>query len=311
MKKWLALVLTAISFIFLPKAFTFALPVCPDTAAPEYRPTTPPPQGEEIADIQKTLRNLGLFQGEETGRYDNLTAEAVKKFQLHTGLKPTGIFDRRTREMLCRFVETNAFANSAAGEKKWAPRGKVSIVVDIDRHILTVYDDGRPFMTYPVAVGKEETPSPVGEWKIIEKTYEPGGPFGSRWMGLNCPWAPYGIHGTDQPWSIGRNASRGCIRMYNDDVAELFEWVPIGTPVKITGNPLSPYYEERRRLSYGSCGSDVVLIQQKLKEKGYYRGKCDGYFLEETASALKKFQKDHGFQPTGIVDADIYAALGL
>ena len=45
-----------------------------------------------------------------------------------------------------------------------------------------------------------------------------GGGFGTRWLGLNVPWGIYGIHGTNQPWSIGTQASAGCIRMFNRHV---------------------------------------------------------------------------------------------
>jgi N-acetyl-anhydromuramyl-L-alanine amidase AmpD len=130
-------------------------------------------------------------------------------------------------------------------------------------------------------------------------------------MALSCKWAPYGIHGTDQPWSIGGAHSHGCIRMHNHDVAEIFDWIKIGTPVDIVGTPYSAYYEEREQVGLGSRGSTVVLVQQQLRELGYYKGTVDGEFREETRKSLIKFQKDHGFEPDGIVSTDIYPAIGL
>ena len=59
----------------------------------------------------------------------------------------------------------------------------------------------------------------------------PGGPYGTRWMGLSA--RGYGIHGTNNPSSIGTKASNGCIQMFNDDVNELYSQVPIGTTVII------------------------------------------------------------------------------
>ena len=94
-------------------------------------------------------------------------------------------------------------------------------------------EGNRPFRKYPVAIGKQGTPSPIGEWKIIDKDYDWGGAFGVRWMGLNTPWGNYGIHGTNNPWSIGSPVSAGCIRMFNEDVLQIFEWVSVGTRVKI------------------------------------------------------------------------------
>lgn len=103
--------------------------------------------------------------------------------------------------------------------------------------------------SYPVAIGKPSTPTPTGVYKIITKIVNPGGILGSRWMGLDIPDGPYGIHGTNDPSSIGREISNGCIRMYNQDVEDLFNMVKIGTVVNIvkpgrppTGDGLSMVY---------------------------------------------------------------------
>lgn len=77
------------------------------------------------------------------------------------------------------------------------------------------------------------TETPKGSYKIINKAVNPGGVYGAKWLGLNIPGGGYGIHGTNNPSSIGKNVSRGCIRMYNRDVIALFNLVPVGTPVKI------------------------------------------------------------------------------
>ncbi|NQD52198.1 L,D-transpeptidase, partial [Bacillus altitudinis] len=60
----------------------------------------------------------------------------------------------------------------------------------------------------------------------------PGGPFGAYWLSLSK--VHYGIHGTNNPSSIGKAVSRGCIRMYNQNVIELASIVPNGTPVTIS-----------------------------------------------------------------------------
>ncbi|KQB76707.1 hypothetical protein AK964_21985, partial [Clostridium butyricum] len=83
------------------------------------------------------------------------------------------------------------------------------------------------------AVGKPSTPTPKGTFKIINRAVNPGGPFGARWLGLNIPYGDYGIHGTNNPSSIGKSVSNGCIRMFNNQVIELSNLVPIGTTVTI------------------------------------------------------------------------------
>lgn len=108
-----------------------------------------------------------------------------------------------------------------------------SITINTVNHTLTLYKDGKPFRSYPVAIGKPSTPTPKGTFRIKNKAVNPGGPFGARWLGLTAPGGSYGIHGTNNPASIGKSVSNGCIRLHNQNVIELFNLVSIGTIVKI------------------------------------------------------------------------------
>jgi len=105
------------------------------------------------------------------------------------------------------------------------------IIVDLSDRRLYLLDGNRVVREFPVAIGKMVTRTPSGEYTIINKQSNPGGPFGAFWMGLSKPH--YGIHGTNDPSSIGREVSHGCIRMYNRDVLELKDLVPVGTRVTI------------------------------------------------------------------------------
>ncbi|GAE01386.1 ErfK/YbiS/YcfS/YnhG family protein [Clostridium botulinum B str. Osaka05] len=107
------------------------------------------------------------------------------------------------------------------------------IVINTKAHTLTLFRDNNVYKTYKVAVGKPSTPTPKGTFKIINRAINPGGPFGARWLGLNIPYGDYGIHGTNNPSSIGKSISNGCIRMFNNQVIELSNLVPIGTTVTI------------------------------------------------------------------------------
>jgi len=109
----------------------------------------------------------------------------------------------------------------------------MALRIDVNKkwHQLDLYDASRRLKTYSIAVGKMLTPTPPGNFKIINKKENPGGPFGAMWMGLSKPH--YGIHGTNNPSSIGKDVSHGCIRMTNRDVLELAARVPIGTNVYI------------------------------------------------------------------------------
>jgi L,D-transpeptidase ErfK/SrfK len=106
-----------------------------------------------------------------------------------------------------------------------------AIVVSISSRQLTLKKSDVVVKTYPIAVGRILHQTPIGEFIVINKAPNPGGPFGTMWMSLSKKH--YGIHGTNDPSSIGKAVSKGCIRMYNQDVNELASIIPIGTRVLI------------------------------------------------------------------------------
>ncbi|MDI4643945.1 L,D-transpeptidase [Cohnella hashimotonis] len=105
------------------------------------------------------------------------------------------------------------------------------IIVDLSDRMLYLLQEDTVVNGYPVGIGRMVTQTPTGEYRIVNKQAQPGGPFGAFWMGLSKPH--YGIHGTNDPASIGHYVSHGCIRMYNEDVLALSQIVPIGTRVTI------------------------------------------------------------------------------
>lgn len=124
--------------------------------------------------------------------------------------------------------------------------GVYSIRINLRERQMYLYNGGRLYNTYRIAIGKPSTPSPVGNWIIQNKAVLAGGTvYGTRWMGLNID--NYGIHGNNNPASIGKAVSLGCIRMYNQDVEHIFSIIPVGTKVIIeagvagSGHSLPPY----------------------------------------------------------------------
>lgn len=105
------------------------------------------------------------------------------------------------------------------------------IDVSINQRILHLFKNGVLQKQYPIGVGRMLFDTPVGNFIIINKAPNPGGPFGSMWMSLSKEH--YGIHGTNNPSSIGKAVSKGCIRMHNKDVEEIASIIPIGTAVTI------------------------------------------------------------------------------
>jgi lipoprotein-anchoring transpeptidase ErfK/SrfK len=141
----------------------------------------------------------------------------------------------------------------------------LQLVLDRQARLLRLLENGQERRRFPVAVGMPGWETPVGEFQVLEKTRNPvwehpqtgrlqpagpANPLGSRWIGFHrdcngrkgwdgdqvldikgCVAA--GFHGTPHRWTVGRAVSHGCVRLYDEDVRELFELVSIGTRVSV------------------------------------------------------------------------------
>jgi len=150
------------------------------------------------------------------------------------------------------------------------------ILVYRNRKIMEVYANDTLVKRYKIAVGKKQTPTPTGEYKVVVKVANPGwypkgkppveagknNPLGTRWMGLDIKG--FGIHGTNTPASIGKSASHGCIRMHIKDVEELFQQVSVGTSVKILDapNPEIPNIAVYSSLTGNQLHSNTLVMTQ-------------------------------------------------
>lgn len=130
------------------------------------------------------------------------------------------------------------------GMKLKVNRSQFSVLVEKHSNRLTLLADAKNVKTYRVATGVEGS-TPEGTFKIVNKLKDPtwfhegavvppDSPeniLGTRWLGFDS--RGYGIHGTALPQTIGTQASKGCIRMHNPDVEELYMLLPVGTEVTI------------------------------------------------------------------------------
>jgi len=135
-------------------------------------------------------------------------------------------------------------ARLSAGREKNKAEPVRQIVISIPDRKLALLEDGVVVKIWRTAVGTVSTPTPGGTYKIVNRVsnpsyYLPGkviaagpsNPVGTRWLGLSLKG--FGIHGTNNPSSIGRKASHGCVRMKNRDVEELFDLVRVGDVVEL------------------------------------------------------------------------------
>jgi L,D-transpeptidase ErfK/SrfK len=150
------------------------------------------------------------------------------------------------------------------------PGPREGIVVNLPEHRLYYYPKqqrGQPrqVITYPVSIGKMDWHTPIGVTHVIGKeknpvwfppesvrkehaaagdplpTRVPSGPdnpLGLFAMRLAAGNGTYMIHGTNNPIAVGLAVTHGCIRMYPEDVAQLFPLIPVGMPVRIINEPV-------------------------------------------------------------------------
>ncbi len=143
------------------------------------------------------------------------------------------------------------------------PYPRKGIIINVAEHRLYYYPKNKnKVFIFPVGVGKEDWSTPLGELKIMQKIKNPfwivpdsimkyrqergdpvekivkagpDNPLGDYAMRLSLP--TYLIHGTNEPNGVGRRSSAGCIRLYPENIEELFAMTPKGTPVRIINQP--------------------------------------------------------------------------
>lgn len=137
------------------------------------------------------------------------------------------------------------------------------IVIDVVDRTLYWFRGRELVAQFPVAVGRADWETPPGRFKIVSRRHKPtwhvppaiqaemrergeavrtkippgpDNPLGEYWLQLSA--GDYGIHGTNAPWSVGKYATHGCIRLRPTDVERLFHEVPDGTPVWVSYEPI-------------------------------------------------------------------------
>ena len=138
------------------------------------------------------------------------------------------------------------------GTTGWIRLGTVKLLVDqyrlvvgLQMHEITVFRFGTPIYTGTVAVGSSATPTPTGlsYIRVLLHSSDPRSVYGPYAYGLSGDSEPLdtfeggdaeiGIHGNNDPSTLGRNVTHGCVRMDNTEISQLAQLVPLGTPVEI------------------------------------------------------------------------------
>ena len=159
-----------------------------------------------------------------------------------------GVVKARSCEAVWYHVQLPMRPNGAVGWIRagavWIGRVQTRIEIDVSARRLVFLRNGRRVFRATIAVGAPATPTPVGRFYVNQRLIpiDKSGPFGPGAIGISAfsnvltGWTqggPVAIHGTNEPWSIGRSVSNGCIRLPNTVLRRLFYAVPAGTPVII------------------------------------------------------------------------------
>src|SRR5690554_4819819 len=122
--------------------------------------------GEDIYWLKVRLSELSYYSGLLDDIYDLETARAVAAFQADNHLEIDGVVNNYVWEYLLDGAGGSLLLTTDVEE---GPEGEISIVIDTYKRQLTLFSDDKPYKSYPIAIGKPTTKSPVGEWAIINK----------------------------------------------------------------------------------------------------------------------------------------------
>lgn len=211
-----------------------------DAKAAYQRLITEFPNSGEVMNWQKKIEELNL----KLLFSPTLTANSIP-YEIKPGdtLAKIAKENRTTTDLI---MKSNNLSDTKIlpGRKIKVWTASFSILVDKSQNTLILKTDEEVVKTYIVSTGKNNS-TPVGNFKITNKLLNPtwfkagavvpaSSPeniLGTRWLGFDL--AGYGIHGTSEPQTIGKQVTQGCVRMSNPDVEELYTIVPIGTEVTI------------------------------------------------------------------------------
>ena len=194
-----------------------------------------------IASLQREQAQLERSAMQQPSALSQDSQIAASQPTAQTQASPAAV-DQKLTAPMAQPKETNAAP--AAIDHNTSPSPKRQIIISIADRQLAVIDHGQVLKTYPIAVGARGTPSPDGDFVIINHAKDPvyrrgdmeippgkDNPLGTRWMGLSLKG--YGIHGTNVQSSVGKAVSHGCFRMRKQDVEELYTLVQVGDTVMV------------------------------------------------------------------------------
>nr|RNJ64606.1 MAG: hypothetical protein EDM05_35630 [Leptolyngbya sp. IPPAS B-1204] len=202
-------------------------------------------KGEKTIVSLSQDREVRLWQGD----WRSWLATACRRIQHHPLVQSPVTETQRRAQAVCASMPPLPVAVTAPLAPAAKPAATIRLVVQLSQRRVQVYEGEQVKASYPVAVGQAGWETPTGQFQVFQMLQQPGwthpltdaavpaganNPLGERWIGF---WSDghqaIGFHGTPDPASVGTAASHGCLRMYNEDVRALYDWVQLGTPVTV------------------------------------------------------------------------------
>ena len=261
------------------KNYTGIEPITTQQASAGYQQLERGSVGTDVTRLQNRLIELGYMDGKANGVFDQTTEDAVKAFEAAYGKQRTGIATVSMQNYL--------FADSAlrAGQSAQATARPTAVPAD---------DGEQDTVTYKaLQYGSKGESVKQLQQRLKELGYLSGkvdGIYGNATVkAVKAFEKAYGQKQTGVA-SVGMQ-----MHLYADDALAYGSATPAPTAAASE--------DTYRTLSKGSYGEDVVALQARLKKLGYLSGKADGYYGDDTASAVRAFESRHGRTQSGVATA--------
>lgn len=257
-------------------------------------------RGQEVAELQQQLRELGYFDRPSTGNFGPLTKQAVIRFQQDEGLTPDGVVETTTKAALLRRLGRSETETPPPDTSSTTPAPAPEPVRRITLKRGAQGSEVEALQKLLAAAGLYNgTPNGQFDGKTFTAV---------RRFQRNNRLGVDGIVGA-RTWSalLDNNGNTAAGTPFNRDP---FTGGDNDTTVQTPQTPPSESDQVAAAiLEQGSKGEQVREVQQRLQELGYFNGRTTGNFGPLTKAAVIKFQQDSGLTPSGVVDEATKAAL--
>lgn len=258
-------------------------------------------RGADVSEVQQLLQQQGFFYGPITGYFGSITNNAVLQFQQANGLNPDGIVGQDTQSLLFSSAGTGRVARTQSFNPL-PPPPSVNVPPLVSTDKSRIFGDPIPVTSRRVVLRQGDQGSEVQF--LQQRLREEGFYFGPT----------DGFFDAETEESVKQfQRSRG---LSVDGIAGSDTWTALNATTMLeAGNQRSSQRFESgslmRILKLGSSGSDVSVLQKRLREEGFYFGSINGFFDAETEAAVTQFQQARRLNVDGIAGQETFAALGI